>query len=112
LTSQYGISQADFLKIIDALNVCVAHAAPFQAMEIASLGIGFIPEPVAMGVSAGLDVISGVGNEATMWWRVKKLLERVNPEIWHPRGLEMKVIKDTELTGRIGVNRTKVLMDL
>jgi UDP-N-acetyl-D-mannosaminuronic acid transferase (WecB/TagA/CpsF family) len=81
-------------------------------MDVASLGIGMIPEPVAMGVSAGLDVISGVGNEATMWWRVRKLLERVNPEIWHPRRLEMKVIKDTELTGLLGVDRNKLLMDL
>ena len=112
LTTHYSLSQPAFLAIIDALNICVAHAAPFQALDLASLGIGLIPEPVAMGVSAGLDVISGVGNEATMWWRVKKLTERLNGEVWGPRGLEMRVIRDVELLRLLGVDGDKLLRDL
>ena len=73
-----------------------------------------IPEPVAMGVSAGLDVVSTAGNEAVIWWRVRKLLGAVNGDggVLGQRGLEMGVIKDGELTRLLGVDRRKVLVDL
>jgi hypothetical protein len=90
----------------------MAHAAPFKAMSVAAAGLEMVPEPVTQGVSAGLDVAAGVGNEVTMWWRVRKLLEQVNAEVWAPRGLEMKVIKDRELLLMLGLDSYTQLKEL
>jgi hypothetical protein len=95
--SYYGLSKRDFLKMVDTINICLAASPPFQVMQIASTGIGFIPHHWATAASAGLGVLAGAGTAATTYVRTKRFFDKINKEVWEPRGLKMAMIKDPEL---------------
>ncbi|KAH7468032.1 hypothetical protein FOMA001_g15497 [Fusarium oxysporum f. sp. matthiolae] len=97
ILDSYGISSEDFMAIIDALNIALAEPAPFKAMEVAGDGLGFVPNEIAQGVSLGLGLAAGTGTAATAYFRERKLLERVNRDIFAPKGLVMKTMKDEEV---------------
>ncbi|KAF4493629.1 hypothetical protein FAGAP_10246 [Fusarium agapanthi] len=97
ILSSYGISSKDFMAIIDALNIALAEPAPFKAMEVAGDGLGFVPNEIAQGVSLGLELAAGTGTAATAYFRERRVLERVNRDIFAPKGLVMKTMKDEEV---------------
>jgi hypothetical protein len=103
LLSSYDISPADFMKMIDTINICLGPSPPFQVMQIASMGIGFVPHEWAMGVSAGLGLLAGAGTAATCYFRTKRCLEKMREEIWKPRGLRCTMIKDGELLKELAI---------
>lgn len=104
----YGISQQDFLRIIDTLNVYLAAAPPFQVMGAAGHVIGFVPHEWALGVSAGLGVLAGAGTAATVYFRAKRFFAKCNREIFEPRGLHMSMLKDAELLDLLGLSESEV----
>jgi hypothetical protein len=109
----YDVIQKDFLKMIDTLNVCVAASPPFQAMHIAAAGVGLVPEPLFIGISLGLDAVASAGTRTTKYFRLKRFLERMNREVWNPRGLEMKVLRDPDLVrDLLGVDEAQLLLDM
>ncbi|KAF4333356.1 hypothetical protein FBEOM_12819 [Fusarium beomiforme] len=101
ILSSYDISSSKFMAIIDALHIALAEPAPFKAMEIAGDGLGFVPNEIAQGVSLGLGIAAGTGSAATAYIRSKRVLDRVNREIFAPKGLEMKIVKDGEVMQRL-----------
>lgn len=102
--ANFDISQADFMKMIDTINICLSEAPPFQVLQVASMGIGFVPHEWAMGVSAGLGLIAGAGTAATCYFRTKKCLEKMRDQVWKPRGLRCQMLKDTELLQELGIS--------
>jgi hypothetical protein len=104
LLSSFGISPPAFMKIIDTINICLGPSPPFQVIQIASMGIGFVPHEWAMGVSAGLGVLAGAGTAATCYFRTKKCIENVREKVWKPRGLQCNMVKDGELLGYLGID--------
>ncbi|KAF5660939.1 hypothetical protein FDENT_13612 [Fusarium denticulatum] len=101
ILDSYGISSKEFMAIIDALNIALAEPAPFKAMDVAGDGLGFVPNEIAQGVSLGLGLAAGTGTAATAYFRERKVLERVNRDIFAPKGLVMKTIKDEEVMQRL-----------
>ncbi|KAH7234933.1 uncharacterized protein BKA55DRAFT_695112 [Fusarium redolens] len=101
ILNSYGISSKDFMAVIDALNIALAEPAPFKAMEVAGDGLGFVPNEIAQGVSLGLGLAAGTGSAATAYIREKRVLERVNRDIFAPKGLVMKTMKDEEVMQRL-----------
>ncbi|KAF9771793.1 hypothetical protein IL306_010539 [Fusarium sp. DS 682] len=101
ILASYNVSSSEFMAIIDALNIALAEPAPFKAMEIAGDGLGFVPNEIAQGVSLGLGIAAGTGSAATAYIRSKRVLDRVNREIFAPKGLEMKIVKDEEVMQRL-----------
>ncbi|KAF5596837.1 hypothetical protein FPANT_4239 [Fusarium pseudoanthophilum] len=101
ILDSYGISSKEFIAIVDALNIALAEPAPFKAMEVAGDGLGFVPNEIAQGVSLGLGLAAGTGTAATAYFRERKVLERVNRDIFAPKGLVMKTIKDEEVMQRL-----------
>ncbi|QPC59463.1 hypothetical protein HYE67_001694 [Fusarium culmorum] len=97
----YGISSSEFMAIVDAVNIALAEPAPFKAMQIAGDGLGFAPDPVCQGVSLGLGLAAGAATAATAYIRPKKVLERVNRDIFAPKGLKMEILKDEEVMRRL-----------
>ncbi|KAM0233988.1 hypothetical protein ACHAPO_006865 [Fusarium lateritium] len=93
----YGISSSEFMAIVDALNVALAEPAPLKAIQIAGDGLGFVPDPVCQGVSLGLGLAAGTATAATAYIRPKRVLERVNRDIFSPKGLKMEILKDEEI---------------
>jgi hypothetical protein len=112
-TEVYDIPPADFLRMIDTLNVCVAASPPFQAMHVAAAGVGLVPEPLFIGISLALDGVASAGTRTTKYFRLKRFLEKMNREVWAPRGLEMKIVKDPELVkDMLGFDETELLADM
>ncbi|KAF4438586.1 hypothetical protein FACUT_4861 [Fusarium acutatum] len=103
ILSSYDISSKEFMAIIDALNIALAEPAPFKAMEVAGDGLGFVPNEIAQGVSLGLGLAAGTGTAATAYFRERKVLERVNRDIFAPKGLVMKTMKDEEVMQRLNI---------
>lgn len=97
----YGVSSSRFMAIIDGLNVALAESPPFQAMQIAGNGVGFVPDHIAQGVSLGLNVAASTGAAATSYIRTKKALERANRDVFEPVGLRMEIVKDGEVMRRL-----------
>lgn len=67
--------------MIDTINVCLSDAPPFQVLQLASMGIGFVPHHWATGVSAGLGLVAGAGTAATAYVRTKKCLEEMRDQV-------------------------------
>ena len=103
LTS-YDIDPSAFMKMIEAINVCLGPSPPFQVMQIASMGIGFVPHEWAMGVSAGLGVLAGAGTAATCYFRTRRCLVKMREDVWKPRGLRCQLLKDGELLEELGIS--------
>ncbi|RGP70975.1 hypothetical protein FSPOR_3662 [Fusarium sporotrichioides] len=99
--ASYGISSSEFMAIVDAVNIALAEPAPLKAMQIAGDGLGFAPDPVCQGVSLGLGLAAGAATAATAYIRPKKVLERVNRDIFAPKSLKMEIVKDEEVMRRL-----------
>ena len=99
--------------MIDTINICVAASPPFQAMHVAAAGVGVVPEPLFIGISLGLDALASAGTRITKYYRVKAFLEKINRQVWGPRGLEMRIVKDPELVGEmLGMDETRLLAEM
>ncbi|CAK7199294.1 hypothetical protein SEUCBS139899_001969 [Sporothrix eucalyptigena] len=101
---EIDIQPALFLAIIDSLNLCLAPPPPLQAISLVGQAVGFVPSHIAQGVSAGIGIVAGVGVAAARITRQKRFLERVNQDVFAPRGLVLEVIKDEEVLRRVGVS--------
>ncbi|KAF2665107.1 hypothetical protein BT63DRAFT_429052 [Microthyrium microscopicum] len=102
--SAYEISPKDFMQMIDTINICLSPSPPFQVMQLASMGVGFVPHHWAQGVSAGLGVLAGAGIAGTCYLRMKRCLVKMREEIWKPRGLRCRLLKDRELLEVLGIS--------
>ncbi|KAH7251249.1 hypothetical protein BKA59DRAFT_491780 [Fusarium tricinctum] len=99
--SSYGISSKEFTAIIDAINIALAEPTPFTVLNVASNGVGLIPEGIAQGVSLGLGIAAGAGSAASAYIRTKRVLEKVNREVFAPKGLVVEIVKDDEVMRRL-----------
>lgn len=104
ILSSYDISPVAFMKMLDTINVCLGPSPPFQVVQVASMGIGFVPHEWALGVSVGLGLLAGAGTAATCYFRTKRCLEKMRDDIWKPRGLQCTMIKDPELIAELGLS--------
>jgi hypothetical protein len=95
--SSYDISSKEFTAIIDAINIALAEPTPFTVLNVASNGVGLIPEGIAQGVSLGLGIAAGAGSAASAYIRTKRVLEKVNREVFAPKGLVLEIVKDDEV---------------
>jgi hypothetical protein len=107
--SSYDLSKHDFLTIIDTFNISLSASPPFQLLQLASTGIGFVPYHWALVVSAGLGVLAAAGTAATCYVRTKRFMDKINREVWEPRGLVMSMVKDPEVLRMLGLSEQAVL---
>ncbi|SPJ74273.1 uncharacterized protein FTOL_04003 [Fusarium torulosum] len=99
--SSYNISSKEFTAIIDAINIALAEPTPFTVLGVAGQGVGFIPSGIAQGVSLGLGIAAGAGSAASAYIRTKMVLEKVNREVFAPKGLALEILKDDEVMRRL-----------
>lgn len=98
----HGINETDFLAFIDNLAVAQAGSPVFQAVNVAGMGIGFVPYHWAQAAGAGIQVAAGVGTAAVAAIRTKKFMARSNEEYFVPRGLKVSIKKDEEVASIVG----------
>ncbi|RBR25558.1 uncharacterized protein FIESC28_01521 [Fusarium coffeatum] len=97
----YGISSSEFMAIVDSLNIAHAEPAPLKAMQLASDGVGFVPDPICQSVSLGLGLAAGTATAASAIIRSKLVLDRANRDVFGPKGLKMEIVKDGKVMQRL-----------
>ncbi|KAK8061640.1 hypothetical protein PG994_008006, partial [Apiospora phragmitis] len=85
-----GIDQATFLAFIDELNAAVSSHPILSAINLAGAAAGFVPAsvtPIAGVVGLGVQVVAGVVTEVIARSSQNSYLEKMNNELFRPRGL-------------------------
>ncbi|KAK8071740.1 hypothetical protein PG996_005088 [Apiospora saccharicola] len=85
-----GIDQATFLSFIDGLNAAVAAHPILSAFNLAGAAAGWVPAavtPIAGAVGLGVQVTAGVITEVKARSSQNSYLEKMNDELFRPRGL-------------------------
>jgi len=102
ILGSYEVSSSEFMTIVDALNIAHAEPAPLKAMQLASDGVGFVPDPICQSVSLGLGLAAGTATAASAIIRSKLVLDKANRDVFGPKGLKMEIVKDTKVMQRLG----------
>ncbi|KAG4431736.1 hypothetical protein IFR05_012770 [Cadophora sp. M221] len=82
-----GIDQATFLQFLKTFKKACEADGWLQAVNMAAAGAGFVPNPIAMGVSIAVQFAVGVAMEVQRRSRTNTFLDRMNEEFFKPRGL-------------------------
>ncbi|KAL1889510.1 hypothetical protein Sste5346_008888 [Sporothrix stenoceras] len=83
----HGIDEASFLEFIRATNKAAQASKWLHAVQVAAMGTGFIPNHIALGVSAAVQIIAGIVAKAETRWKTNTFMDRMNDEFFRPRGL-------------------------
>ncbi|CAK7224210.1 hypothetical protein SEUCBS140593_005495 [Sporothrix eucalyptigena] len=83
----HGIDEAPFLEFIGATNKAAQASKWLHAIQVAAMGTGFIPNHIALGVSAAVQIIAGIVAKAETRWKTNTFMDRINDEFFRPRGL-------------------------
>ncbi|KAK7915184.1 hypothetical protein PG985_012887 [Apiospora marii] len=85
-----GIDQATFLAFIDGLNEVVSAHPILGAFNLAGAAAGWIPQavtPIAGPIGLGVQVVARVVTEVKARSSQNSYLEKMNDELFRPRGL-------------------------
>ncbi|CAK7222647.1 hypothetical protein SBRCBS47491_004930 [Sporothrix bragantina] len=83
----HGIDEAAFLDFICATNKATQASKWLHAVQVAAMGTGFIPNHIALGVSAAVQIIAGIMAKAETRWKTNTFMDRMNEDFFRPRGL-------------------------
>ncbi|KAF5700761.1 hypothetical protein FGLOB1_10553 [Fusarium globosum] len=81
----FGIDQETFIAFIQAINKAVQASKWLHAIQVAAMGTGFIPNHIALGVSAAN--VAGIVAKTETRWKTKSFMDRANVNFFQPRGL-------------------------
>ncbi|TPX18557.1 uncharacterized protein E0L32_002414 [Thyridium curvatum] len=84
---EFGIDEESFLAFIRATNKAAQASKWLYAIQVAAMGTGFIPNHIALGVSAAVQIIAGIVAKAETRWKTNSFMDRMNDEFFRPRGL-------------------------
>lgn len=65
----HGIDEASFLAFIRATNKAAQASKWIYAVQVAAMGTGLIPNHIALGVSAAVQIIAGIVAKAETRWK-------------------------------------------
>ncbi|RFU28762.1 hypothetical protein B7463_g7589, partial [Scytalidium lignicola] len=82
-----GIDQATFLDFLKSFHQSSKNSPWMDVVNIGAAVAGFVPSPIAMGVSIAVQVAVGVAMEVQSRSRTNSFLDRMNNEFFRPRGL-------------------------
>lgn len=66
---QFGITKEAFLDLISAVNDATKTSKWLFAIQVAAAGAGFVPNNIAMGTAAGVQLIAGIIAKAEQRWK-------------------------------------------
>ncbi|KAH8697588.1 hypothetical protein BGW36DRAFT_416984 [Talaromyces proteolyticus] len=98
----HDIHETEFLAFIDNLTVAQAGSPVFQAMNVAGMGVGYVPHHWFQLAGIGIQVAAGVGTAAVATIRTKKFLAVSNEKFFAPRGLKVSLKKDQDVASMVG----------
>lgn len=88
-----GVDQDTFLRFLDNFDKSSKASPIFEVMVISAQIVGLVPSPIAMGVSLGITIIGKAGQAVQSRSRTNTFLDRMNAELFQPRGLYAMIFK-------------------
>ncbi|CZR53392.1 uncharacterized protein PAC_03270 [Phialocephala subalpina] len=82
-----GIDQATFLDFLKTFHASCKEDPWLNVVNMAAMAVGFVPNPIAMGVTIAVQFAVGVAMEVQRRTRTNSFLDRMNNEFFKPRGL-------------------------
>ncbi|EXJ87459.1 hypothetical protein A1O3_04419 [Capronia epimyces CBS 606.96] len=82
-----GIDQATFIDFLNGLDRASRASPVFDVVNLACFAVGFVPSPIAMGVSIAVQVASRTAQEVQSRHRRNTYLDQINETLFKPRGL-------------------------
>ncbi|KAK5467550.1 hypothetical protein LTS15_000523 [Exophiala xenobiotica] len=82
-----GIDQQTFLDFLKDFDKSSKASPVLNVINIAAMGVGFVPSPIAMGVALAVQVAAGTAKEVQSRYRRNTYLDQVNEILFKPRGL-------------------------
>lgn len=116
-----GISQAAFLAFLENFHQASQASSIWPIIQISAGIAGLAPSVVAMAVTNAVQIAAQAGQEVQTRSRTNGFLERVNEELFKPRGLFAMIVKyqtsekvarsENSLLRRLGVGAAHVDFD-
>ncbi|KAJ5602732.1 hypothetical protein N7537_005688 [Penicillium hordei] len=108
-----GIDQRSFLRFIDETNTALEGNKYLAGVQVVSLGVGFTPEIIVMGVAAAVQAGAWAANKGYVRGRTNNIMDKYNRELFAPHGLFCMIMKhEPELKEPKNPNRLKQLASL
>ncbi|KAJ5239495.1 hypothetical protein N7468_004114 [Penicillium chermesinum] len=108
-----GIDQRSFLRFIDEANTALQGNKYLSGVQIVSLGVGFTPEVIVMGVAAAVQAGAWVANKGYVRGKTNNVMDKYNRELFAPHGLFCMIMKyEPELKEPKNPSRLKHLASL
>jgi hypothetical protein len=82
-----GIDQQTFLDFLKDFDKSSKASPVLDVINIAAMGVGFVPSPIAMGVALAVQVATRTAKEVQSRYRRNTYLDQVNEILFKPRGL-------------------------
>lgn len=100
---QHAITKEDFLTFVDNINVLGNPPAVGMFLQVAAIGIEFIPFDGADGLAV-LTELAAIGiSYKVIIERCNKLLKKVNDDYFHPRALHARLVNTKRMTRSLGI---------
>ncbi|CAK7267597.1 hypothetical protein SEPCBS119000_002631 [Sporothrix epigloea] len=94
----HGIDEASFLAFLRATNKAAQASKWLHAVQVAAMGTGFIPNHIALGVSAAVQIIAGITAKVETRWKTNSFMDRMNKDFFRPRGLYCLIMSYSPIT--------------
>ncbi|KAI3011981.1 hypothetical protein CBS147346_896 [Aspergillus niger] len=108
-----GIDQKTFLRFIDETNTALEGNKYLAGVQVVSLGVGFTPEVIVMGVAAAVQAGAWMANKGYVRGKTNNVMDKYNRELFAPHGLFCMIMKhDPELKEPKNPGRLKQLASL
>ncbi len=106
----HEIDAAVFLAFVDGLNLVTAPHPAIKLVELAGFCMNFVPLPYADALAAILQVTAVVATVLVARHRGRRYLDRLNADVFEPRGLHVATMGTTKLKARLGIAHDRVLL--
>lgn len=81
------IDQQTFLDFLVSFDKASKASPIFDVINLAAFAVGFIPNPIAMGVTIAVQVVNKTAKEVQSRYRRNNFLDEINETLFKPRGL-------------------------
>ncbi|KAK5174903.1 uncharacterized protein LTR77_000039 [Saxophila tyrrhenica] len=100
--ASHDVSMRNFLSFLDGLALAQAPNSALQGLKLFGVGVNSIPLPIIPLAGRGISALatSGSGHSSS---RARLYLERAKKEFFAPRGLNMTIVKDGDLSARLQI---------
>ncbi|KAJ5426682.1 hypothetical protein N7465_001752 [Penicillium sp. CMV-2018d] len=88
-----GIDQRTFLRFIDEANTALEGNKYLAGVQVVSLGVGFTPELIVMGVAAAVQAGAWAANKGYVRGKTNNVMDKYNRELFAPHGLFCMIMK-------------------